>query len=575
MSRQGTDGLMSASGPFIESRDSVRRSMWEVCGALLPVTAAALLFFGPWSLYLVFASALSATLFEVLVVRGDYTWRNPLGDGSAFLAGMLFGLTLSPGTPWWIPFLGAAIVVVVGKQAFGGLGNNLFNPALVARAVLLLAYPALVMEWRVPFDYDAVTSATPLSGAPDGYLALFLGNTAGSIGETSVLALLIGAVFLYVRGFIGWRISVSYIAAAAVTALILGIDPLHAILSGSLMFAALFMSTDMVTSPVARSARVVYGIGCGVLTVLIREFTVYPEGVTFAVLLMNGLTPLIDVTVVDTFFGQVEKRRHRLTLRVAVAAVAGIGLLAGAGARRLQTFGDAFYVRGEVRHDLRAFFPEDGRYAMPEDAAHPELAVEQVYAREGPLGWLVYSAAPGFYGPIRVVTALDNDRRIIGLRVVEHKESATLGGLVRRPSFLNQFLRRGSADPSAVTTHLQAISGATVSSRAVATAVERALRFQEPPRAPRTGAMSLRDGTFRGAASGYQGRIEVEVTVHDGRIAAVEVTRHGESRRLAEPAFGRLTRRMIEQQQVEVDAISGATGSSRGLMAAVFDALEP
>ena len=560
------------AGPHIESRDSVRRNMWEVSAALLPAIAAAAVFFGPYSLYLVFASAITAAIIERPFTPGGFSLKHPLGDGSAFLAGLLFGLTLAPGTPWWIPFFGAAIVVFVGKQAFGGIGHNVFNPALVARGLLLLAYPALVTEWRVPLDYDVVTAATPLEGGAASYLDLFLGNIPGSIGEVSALALLIGGGYLMARGFVGWRITLSYLAAAAVTAVALGIDPLFTILSGSIMFAAIFMATDMVTSPVGRDARLVYGIGCGILTVLIRHFTVYPEGTTFAVLLMNGFTPLIDVTIVNPFFGQVEKRRRRVFAIVAVVAIVAVGAGVGFGASSLADFADTYYVDGTVRRDMRAFFP-DARYALHYPAARDTVSVEQVYRQRDPAGYLVYSSAQGYRSEVRVVLALDMDERIIGLRVVEHDESATLGSLVRRPSFLNQFLRRSTAEPSAVVDTLQAVSGATASSRAVALAVEQGLLFRTEPDAPRARLEPAADGVFEGTGRGYGGSIRVRVTVEDLQVISIEVLSHSETPDIGAPALGRIADSVVAAGSLDVDAVSGATASSRGMLAAIADAL--
>ncbi|TVR50937.1 MAG: RnfABCDGE type electron transport complex subunit D [Spirochaetaceae bacterium] len=564
--------IVRRSGPHIESRDSVRRNMWEVSAALLPAVAAAVVFFGPYALYLIFSSAIAAAILERPFTPGGFSLKRPLGDGSAFLAGLLFGLTLAPGSPWWIPLFGAALVVFVGKQAFGGIGHNVFNPALVARGILLIAYPALVTEWRVPLSYDVVTAATPLEGASASYLNLFLGNVPGSIGEVSALALLIGAAYLFARGFVGWRITVSYVVAAALTALALGLDPLFTVLSGSLMFAALFMATDMVTSPVGRSARIVYGIGCGVLTVLIRRFTVYPEGVTFAVLLMNGLTPLIDVSVVDAFFGQVEKRRQRVAAFVAAAAVVAIGVGAGFGGSWMSGFADAFYVDGTVRRDIRAFFP-DARHALRYESERDSVVVEKVYQRSEPVGYLVYSSASGYKSDVRIVLALDLDERIIGLRVVDHAESATLGALVRRPSFLNQFLRRSTADPSAVLDTLHVVTGATASSRAVAEAIEQALLFRTAPAAPRARLEPPSDGLFAGSARGYGGEIRVEVTVENGAVTAIDVVSHSETPDIGGPALGRIADAVIAAQSLDVDAVSGATASSRGILAAIGDAV--
>lgn len=564
---------VKAAGPHIESRDSVRRKMWEVSAALLPATVAAVIFFGPWSLYLIFASAVTAAVLERPFARGGFSLKQPLGDGSAFLAGMLFGLTLSPGSPWWIPLFGAVLVVFVGKLSYGGIGNNIFNPALVARGILLLAYPALVTEWRVPMQWDAVTAATPLEGMSASYMELFLGAIPGSVGEVSALALIIGSVYLLARGFVGWRISVAYLVSAMVTALALGIDPIFTILSGSLMFAALFMSTDMVTSPVGRSARIVYGIGCGVLTVLIRHFTQYPEGVTFAVLIMNGATPLIDVAVVDTFFGEVEKRRRRVMIAVAAAAVVVIGVLPGLASGSLTGFTARFWVDGTTRQDIRLFFPE-ARYAIPGESARDEVRLEEVYTREGPVGYLAYTEAQGYKSTIRMVTAMDLDERIIGLRVVEHGESATLGGLVRRPSFLNQFLRRTTANPGAVVDGLHAITGATVSSRAVAAAVEQALLFRTAHADPAAALPQREDGRYSGSGRGYNGAIQVEVTVSGGSVTAIDILSHSETPGIGEPALERMASRIMEAQSLDVDGVAGATASSNGVIAAVQDALE-
>lgn len=560
------------SGPHIESRDSVRRNMWEVSAALLPATLAAGIFFGPWALYLIFASAFGAAILERPFSPGGFSLKSPLGDGSAFLAGLLYGLTLAPGSPWWIPFFGAVIIVFVAKQAFGGIGHNVFNPALVARGILLLAYPALVTEWRVPLDYDVVTTATPLAGGSASYLELFLGTVPGSIGEVSALALLIGAAYLFYRGFVGWRISVGYLGASMVTALAFGLDPLHTVLAGSIMFAALFMATDMVTSPVGRSARLLYGVGCGVLTVVIRELTQYPEGTTFAVLIMNGATPLIDVTVVDTFFGEVTRRGKRVAAIVAVAAVVVLAVAIGFGEDALRSVTESSVADGATRRDLALFFPDaDG--ARPEESERPGVQAHQVYRGEEPLGYLLYSSQYGYKSRIHVVTALDTNERVVGLRIGDHNESATLGALVRRPSFLNQFLRRSTRNPDAVVDSLEAISGATVSSRAVAVALQEALSFRVAP-APPPGQLNLgTDGVFEGSATGYNGAITVEVTVQGGEIESITVVSHNETPGIGEPALARIADAVRESKTLDVDIVSGATATSRGMIGAISDAL--
>ena len=564
--------VIRTSGPHIESRDSVRRSMWEVSVALLPAIAASVVFFGPYSLYLILTSAVAAAIMERPFAPGGFALTQPLGDGSAFLAGLLFGLTLAPGSPWWIPFAGAALIVFVAKQAFGGIGNNIFNPALAARAIVLLAYPALATGWRLPLEYDAVAAATPLEGLTATYWELFIGSVPGSIGEVSVLALLIGAGYLFARGFVGWRISVGYLGGAILTALLLGIDPLFTILSGSLMFAALFMSTDMVTSPVGRNARLLYGIGCGVFTVLIREFSQYPEGTTFAVLLMNGVTPLIDTTVVDTFFGEVKKRKRRIAAFAAAAAVVLLAGAAGFASVSSTTLADEYYVDGITRRDIQLFFPA-ARHALRYESERTGVRVEQVYRQTEPVGYLVYSQQPGYKSTIRMVTALDMDERVIGLRVIDHNESATLGGLIRRPSFLNQFLRRSTANPAVVVDSLHAITGATSSSRAVAQAVQEALLFRVAQQQPAERLELAEDGTFSGSANGYGGSIRIEVTVASGEVSNIEILSHSETDGIGAPALSRIADAVIEMQSLQVDAVSGATASSRGILNAIRDAL--
>jgi electron transport complex protein RnfD len=245
-------------------------------------------------------------------------------DCSALVTGMLLGLNLPSDIPLWIAAVGAGIAIGIGKEIFGGLGQNPFNPALIARVILLISWPLQMTIWPtpIPWGIDAKTSATPLGvlkeEGPQGvfeyfkeigaftdkgdlYFALFSGDIGGCIGEVSCLALLIGGLYLLYKGHISWHIPISYIGTVFLLTSIFWlrdpksyIDPLFHILSGGLMLGAFFMATDMVTSPITSRGRIIFGIGCGVLTVIIRLFGGYPEGVSFSILLMNGLTPLIE-----------------------------------------------------------------------------------------------------------------------------------------------------------------------------------------------------------------------------------------------------------------------------------------
>ncbi len=201
--------------------------------------------------------------------------------------------------------IGAIFSIAIAKQLFGGLGHNIFNPALAGRVFLTAAWPALMTKWLLP---DGTTGATPLGmlklgGIKTGYAKLFLGNIGGCIGETSAIALLIGAAFLFYKKIINWRIPITYIVTAALFALIFKQDPLFHILAGGLLLGAFFMATDYVTSPLTKNGQLLFGFGCGFLTIILRLFSGYPEGVMFAILLMNTATPLIDRFTMPKPFG--------------------------------------------------------------------------------------------------------------------------------------------------------------------------------------------------------------------------------------------------------------------------------
>ncbi len=305
------------AGPFIVNNDTIKKTMWNVVLALIPVSIAAIIFFGFYSFYLIFGTA----IFSVLLEKPFTNQKFP-GDGSAFITGMLLGLSLPPSVPFWLPLVGAFFAIIIAKHLFGGLGNNIFNPALAGRAVIRLSFASYFMEWPAPFS--AVTTATPLAEKAAGYdiaflsgegvigiWDLFIGNIPGTIGETSAVAILLGAAFLYYKGYIGWRIPLSFIGTAVIFSLFLGINPLFTVFSGALLLGAFFMATDMVTSPAAKDARIVYGFGCGLLTVFIRHFGVdFSGGVTFAILAMNGASYMFDAQFEGPHMGQLGKRKQ-------------------------------------------------------------------------------------------------------------------------------------------------------------------------------------------------------------------------------------------------------------------------
>ena len=299
--------------PQVRTGTDTRRLMLNVILALLPAVGVAVWQFGLNTLVVIAASVLSAVFYE-WAMRKLRKQSNTIGDLSAVVTGLLLALTLSPFVPWWVPVIGSFFAIVVVKQLYGGIGKNFLNPALAGRAFLLASYStALSGTHLVPRGLknavDAVSMATPLSalygeGSLSGLYtvkSMFLGNMPGAIGEISTLALLIGGVYLLCRKVITWHIPVSFIGTVFVLSLLFGKGNMgqgayavYAVLSGALVLSAVFMATDYSTSPVTLKGQLVYGVGCGILTVLIRKFGSYPEGVTYAILIMNLCSWAID-----------------------------------------------------------------------------------------------------------------------------------------------------------------------------------------------------------------------------------------------------------------------------------------
>ena len=301
--------LKVSYAPFVRSKDSIESVMYNVALALLPATALSVYYFGIPALLVTLTAIAASIAFEWMT---DRIRRKPDScfDGSAVVTGLLLALNVPSGLPLWMVVLGAFVAIVVTKHLFGGLGFNIFNPALVARVFLLISFPVAMTSWPVPFSVDMQTAASPLGilktdglAALQGfsYMDALLGKTGGSLGETSALALLIGAAWLFYKRYITLTIPLTFIA---VTGLITGIfylldpstyaTPLFHILTGGLILGAFFMATDMVTSPLSIRGQLIFAVGCGLLTAIIRLWGGYPEGVSFAILIMNSLVPLLD-----------------------------------------------------------------------------------------------------------------------------------------------------------------------------------------------------------------------------------------------------------------------------------------
>lgn len=318
------DFLKVTSSPHMRHEDTTRLIMLDVIIALCPALVWAVYLFGARALTLTAVSVGSAVLFEYLY-RLIMNKSNDIGDFSAAVTGMLLAFCLPVSVPLWMPAVGSFFAIVIVKQLYGGIGKNVVNPALAARVFLFLAFPGdmarfTALSEKLPAfslkGADIVASATPLASLkegvapPDSLLDLFLGNCAGCIGEISVLLLLAGALYLFVRKIITWQIPVCYIATVAVLSYLFpasGMDAVQYVLStlcsGGLILGAFFMATDYVTSPVTYRGRIFYGIGCGLITVFIRTCGSYPEGVSFAILVMNCLAWYIDKFTRPRVFG--------------------------------------------------------------------------------------------------------------------------------------------------------------------------------------------------------------------------------------------------------------------------------
>lgn len=297
-----SDNLRVSVSPHIHSQESTREIMWIVTLSLLPAGAAGIFIFGITSLWIILTAVATAVLTEALIqkLRGV---KITVQDGSACLSGLLLAYCLPVGSPLWLAAVGAFVAVAIAKQAFGGLGQNIFNPALIGRAFLLTAWPVYMTTWVMPgHTCDGVTEATPLAAnfSAVSYWDLLTGNHGGCVGEVCILALLAGALLLLTRGYISWHIPVSFITTVAVFTWLLGGEGYFAgrwlehILSGGLVLGAFFMATDYVTSPLTSAGRIIFGCGCGLFTAVIRIWGGYPEGVCYAILLMNAATPIID-----------------------------------------------------------------------------------------------------------------------------------------------------------------------------------------------------------------------------------------------------------------------------------------
>lgn len=316
--------LFVSPSPHVHSGDSIEKNMYGVLIALIPAFICSVLFFGMGAIIVTLTSVLACLFFEYVIQKYLLKQKPTIFDGSALITGVLLAFNVPSNLPIWIIVIGALVAIGIGKMSFGGLGCNIFNPALVGRVFLLISFPVQMTTWPLAQGFsgsyvDAETGATPLALLKEavksgqsvadvfsadafvGYQNMFLGNMGGSLGEVAALALLIGFVYMLIRKIISWHIPVAIFATVIVFSGILYLcdptqyaDPLFHLLSGGIMLGAIFMATDYVTSPMTHKGMIIFGVGIGLLTTIIRVFGAYPEGMSFAILIMNAFTPLIN-----------------------------------------------------------------------------------------------------------------------------------------------------------------------------------------------------------------------------------------------------------------------------------------
>ncbi|MBP5483140.1 MAG: RnfABCDGE type electron transport complex subunit D [Bacteroidales bacterium] len=321
--------LLVSPSPHIHSKDSTKSLMLDVVIALIPAVICSVIFYGWQELLVLGVSVASCMLLEWAITKYMLKKPSTIGDFSAVITGILLALNLPYTTPWWVVFTGAVVAIGVAKMTFGGIGQNIWNPALVGRVFLLVSFPTYMTSWSAPkglFGADAVSGATPLGAIQEGimrgasvqdltsaynYKDMLFANLGGSAGEVCALALLLGFVYLCCRKVVKPWITLSIFATVAITSLIFWsidpsrfTDPAFNLLTGGLILGACFMATDYVTSPMSVWGGVVFGVGIGFLTMMIRYFGSYPEGVSFAILIMNSVVPLLNMWFKQKKFGR-------------------------------------------------------------------------------------------------------------------------------------------------------------------------------------------------------------------------------------------------------------------------------
>lgn len=505
-----------SSSPHIRGGESTRSIMYDVALALLPAAAFGVYRFGIYALLVMAVSVIFAVLSE-------YMFQNLTGqavtvsDGSALVTGLLLGMNLPPTVPLWIPALGSMFAILFIKQFFGGLGQNFMNPALGARCFLLISFTGIMSNYAV----DGISGATPLAQLAEGktadIAAMFLGFTNGSIGEVSVLALLIGGIYLLVKKIITWEIPVCYLVSFGLFELIFGTNSgdisfvLAQLCGGGLVLGAFFMATDYVTCPITPKGRILYGILLGILTGVLRTFGTTAGGASYAIIIGNLLVPLIEKVTLPTAFGYAPgalegKKGISLENYKSAAILGGITLAAGLILGGVYQITKGPIEKAGYEAAMNAYWavmPEADHFTESEvlQAAMAEAVSEDGTVAGGAYGAIVYESTldalddgenvvgyvvnvtsrDGFGGEITVSVGMSTDGCITGIEFITLNETAGLGMRAEEETFRSQYVGANveaftvTKDTAAAEEEIEAISGATITSTAVTNAVNAAL----------------------------------------------------------------------------------------------------
>ncbi len=442
--------LIVSPSPHIRSGNSTQKIMLDVIIALLPAFVASIIIFGGRAALLTVFCVISCVVFEYLS-RLLMKRTQTISDLSAVVTGMLLAMNLPVTIPLWIALFGCFVAIVVAKQLFGGIGQNFANPAIAARVILLASFSGQMTKYTVPFDHngvDAVVGATPLVQLANGgdvptLLEMFLGAKGGCIGEVSCLALLIGGIYLVARKVISPITPLTFIGTVFLGSFLLGQNPLYQIFSGGLFIGAIFMATDYATSPITKWGKFYFALGCGIITVLIRFYGGYPEGVSFAILLMNILTPQIDKLTARTPVGVKVKNPEKLRIKRIVLRVIGIILVLLVA---LWTAITLLSSGSEHQEYLEAALPEGDKYELVETSSEEIL---YAYKAENGAGVALVINSQGYNKeiPIEMMVGINPDGEVQGISIISHHETEGLGSKVfENTEFMNSAKTPETAD---------------------------------------------------------------------------------------------------------------------------------